>query len=377
MMIYLDNAATSFPKAPGVSERMRYYLDCVGASVNRGVYAPAQEAELETLGLREKLCAFFHHPEPVRVLLTAGATAALNLAIKGSLHPGSRVLVSAMEHNAVMRPLVQLGADFTRVPCDAAGRLDLDALERSLREKPEMLILNHASNVSGTVQDAKTVGKLCKQYGVPFVLDAAQSAGHVPVDFEEFSLSALAVPAHKGLLGPQGIGALLVTQAFAAQLSPLIAGGTGSMSDSEELPPYLPDRFESGTPNLPGIYGWSASMDYVNKTGLSSLRAHELALTKRFLDGLRGLPHLRLAGTWEPDARVGVISVDFLAMDNAEAADRLEREFGILTRCGLHCAPSAHKTLGTFPQGTVRFSLGYRTTPEDVDAALAALSTLA
>lgn len=377
MMIYLDNAATSFPKAPGVSERMRYYLDCVGASVNRGVYAPAQEAELETLGLREKLCAFFHHPEPVRVLLTAGATAALNLAIKGSLRPGSRVLVSAMEHNAVMRPLVQLGADFTRVPCDAAGRLDLDALERGLREKPEMLILNHASNVSGTVQDAKTVGKLCKQYDVPFVLDAAQSAGHVPVDFAEFSLSALAVPAHKGLLGPQGIGALLVTQAFAAQLSPLIAGGTGSMSDSEELPPYLPDRFESGTPNLPGIYGWSASMDYVNKIGLSSLRAHELALTKRFLDGLRRLPHLRLAGTWEPDARVGVISVDFLAMDNAEAADRLEREFGILTRCGLHCAPSAHKTLGTFPQGTVRFSLGYRTTPEDVDAALAALSALA
>lgn len=376
-MIYLDNAATSFPKAPGVSERMRYYLDCVGASVNRGVYAPAQEAELETLGLREKLCAFFHHPEPVRVLLTAGATAALNLAIKGSLHPGSRVLVSAMEHNAVMRPLVQLGADFTRVPCDAAGRLDLDALERGLRERPDMLILNHASNVSGTVQDAKTVGKLCKQYDVPFVLDAAQSAGHVPVDFAEFSLSALAVPAHKGLLGPQGIGALLVTQAFAAQLSPLIAGGTGSMSDSEELPPYLPDRFESGTPNLPGIYGWSASMDYVNKTGLSSLRAHELALTKRFLDGLRGLPHLRLAGTWDPDARVGVISVDFLAMDNAEAADRLEREFGILTRCGLHCAPSAHKTLGTFPQGTVRFSLGYRTTPEDVDAALAALSALA
>ena len=377
MMIYLDNAATSFPKAPGVSERMRYYLDCVGASVNRGVYAPAQEAELETLGLREKLCAFFHHPEPVRVLLTAGATAALNLAIKGSLHPGSRVLVSAMEHNAVMRPLVQLGADFTRVPCDATGRLDLDALERGLREKPEMLILNHASNVSGTVQDAKMAGKLCKQYDVPFVLDAAQSAGHVPVDFEEFSLSALAVPAHKGLLGPQGIGALLVTQAFAAQLSPLIAGGTGSMSDSEELPPYLPDRFESGTPNLPGIYGWSASMDYVNKTGLSALRAHELALTKRFLDGLRGLPHLRLGGTWEPDARVGVISVDFLAMDNAEAADRLEREFGILTRCGLHCAPSAHKTLGTFPQGTVRFSLGYRTTPEDVDAALAALSALA
>lgn len=375
-MIYLDNAATSFPKAPGVSARMCHYIDCVGASINRGVYAPAQEAELETLGLREKLCAFFHHPEPTRVLLTGGATAALNLAIKGSLHPGSRVLVSSMEHNAVMRPLVQLGAAFTRLPCDREGRLLLPEAEALLRQKPELLILNHASNVSGTVQDAEAIGKLCKQYHVPFVLDAAQSAGHVPVDFEGFHLCALAVPAHKGLLGPQGIGALLVTEEFAAQLSPLIAGGTGSMSDSEELPPYLPDRFESGTPNLPGIYGWSAAMDYVNKLGISALRAHEAALTQRFLDGLRGLSHLRLAGPWKPAARVGVISVDFRSMDNAEAADRLEQEFGILTRCGLHCAPAAHKTLGTFPQGTVRFSVGYATTQADVDAALAALRAL-
>lgn len=375
-MIYLDNAATSFPKAPGVSARMCHYIDCVGASINRGVYAPAQEAELETLGLREKLCAFFHHPEPTRVLLTGGATAALNLAIKGSLHPGSRVLVSSMEHNAVMRPLVQLGAAFTRLPCDREGRLLLPEAEALLRQKPELLILNHASNVSGTVQDAEAIGKLCKQYHVPFVLDAAQSAGHIPVDFEVFHLSALALPAHKGLLGPQGIGALLVTEEFAAQLSPLIAGGTGSMSDSEELPPYLPDRFESGTPNLPGIYGWSAAMDYVNRTGISALRAHEAALTQRFLDGLRGLSHLRLAGPWEPAARVGVISVDFRSMDNAEAADRLEQEFGILTRCGLHCAPAAHKTLGTFPQGTVRFSVGYATTQADVEAALAALRAL-
>ena len=372
-MIYLDNAATSFPKAPGVSARMCHYIDCVGASINRGVYAPAQEAGLETLGLREKLCAFFHHPEPTRVLLTGGATAALNLAIKGSLHPGSRVLVSSMEHNAVMRPLVQLGVQFTRLPCDREGRLLLPETEALLREKPDLLILNHASNVSGTVQDAEAVGKLCKLHHVPFLLDAAQSAGHIPVDFDGFSLSALATPAHKGLLGPQGIGALLVTEEFATQLSPLIAGGTGSMSDSEELPPYLPDRFESGTPNLPGIYGWSAAMDYVNKAGVSSLRAHEENLTQRFLTGLRELPRIRLAGPWDMAARVGVISVDFQNMDNAEAADRLEQEFGILTRCGLHCAPAAHKTLGTFPQGTVRFSVGYATTQDDIDAALAAL----
>ena len=375
-MIYLDNAATSFPKAPGVSARMCHYIDCVGASINRGVYAPAQAAGLETLGLREKLCAFFHHPEPTRVLLTGGATAALNLAIKGSLHPGSRVLVSSMEHNAVMRPLVQLGVQFTRLPCDREGRLLLPETEALLREKPDLLILNHASNVSGTVQDAEAIGKLCKLHHVPFLLDAAQSAGHIPVDFNGFSLSALATPAHKGLLGPQGIGALLVTEEFATQLSPLIAGGTGSMSDSEELPPYLPDRFESGTPNLPGIYGWSAAMDYVNKTGVSSLRAHEESLTQRFLTGLRELPRIRLAGPWDMAARVGVISVDFQNMDNAEAADRLEQEFGILTRCGLHCAPAAHKTLGTFPQGTVRFSVGYATTQDDIDAALAALQAL-
>ena len=376
-MIYLDNAATSFPKAPDVSARMCYYLDHVGASVNRGVYAAAQEAELETLGLREKLCPFFHHPEPTRVLLTAGATAALNLAIKGSPRRGGHVLVSAMEHNAVMRPLVQEGIAFERVPCDREGRLLMGELEKRLSEKPRMLILNHASNVSGTVQDAERIGRLCKQNGVPFVLDAAQSAGHVPVDFEAFSLSALAVPAHKGLLGPQGIGALLVTEEFAAQLSPLIAGGTGSVSDSEELPPYLPDRFESGTPNLPGIYGWSAAMDYVNQTGIETLRRHETALTQRFLDGLRDLRGLRLVGPWETEKRVGVISVSFSSMDNAEASDRLEREFGILTRCGLHCAPAAHRTLGTFPEGTVRFSVGYRTTAAEIDAALTALRALA
>lgn len=375
-MIYLDNAATSFPKAPGVSDRMKYYLDSVGASINRGVYASAQEAGLETLTLRERLCGLFHHPDPTHVLLTSGATAALNLAIKGFLRPGDRVLVSSMEHNAVMRPLVQLGVRFERVPCDRAGRLDLEAAEKMLQEKTRLFLLCHASNVCGTVQDAAAVGELCKLYGVPLLLDAAQTAGHYPVDFEAFGLSAMAIPAHKGLLGPQGIGALLVTREFAAQLAPLIVGGTGSLSDSEELPPFMPDRFESGTPNLPGIYGWAAALEYVAQLGIDTLRAHETALTERFLDGLRGIKGARLAGTWTLADRVGVIAVDFEDLDNAEASDRLEREFGILTRCGMHCAPSAHKTLGTFPQGVVRFSVGYRTTEAEIDAALAAIYQL-
>lgn len=372
-MIYLDNAATSFPKAPGVSDRMKYYLDSVGASINRGVYASAQEAGLETLTLRERLCGLFHHPDPTHVLLTSGATAALNLAIKGFLRAGDRVLVSSMEHNAVMRPLVQLGVSFERVPCDREGRLDLEAAEAMLREETRLFILCHASNVCGTVQDAEAVEKLCKLHGVPLVLDAAQTAGHYPVDFAALGLSAMAIPAHKGLLGPQGIGALLVTSEFAAQLDPLIVGGTGSLSDSEALPPFMPDRFESGTPNLPGIYGWSASLEYIDHVGVAALRAHETALTERFLEGLRDLRGVRLAGTRTLENRVGVIAVDFENLDNAEAADRLEREFGILTRCGMHCAPSAHKTLGTFPQGVVRFSVGYRTTEAEIDAALAAI----
>ena len=375
-MIYFDNAATSFPKAPGVSDAMKFYLDSVGASINRGVYASAQEAGLKTLILREQLCGFFHHSDPNHAILTAGNTASLNFVIKGFLQSGDHVLVSSLEHNAVMRPLKQLGIDFDRVPCDAEGFLDLNAAEALLRPNTKLFVLNHASNVSGTVQDAKSVGMLCKLHNIPLVLDAAQSAGHIPVDFEKFSLSALTVPAHKGLLGPQGIGALLLAPEFAQKLSPLFAGGTGSMSDSEELPRYLPDRFEPGTPNLPGIYGWSASMDYVNQIGLAALREHEITLTKRFLDGLDGISGLRLVGTRELSRRVGVIAVDFLRMDNAEAADRLEREYEILTRCGMHCAPSAHKALGTFPQGVVRFSVGYRTTEAEVDCALRAIKEL-
>ena len=375
-MIYFDNAATSFPKAPGVSDAMKFYLDSVGASINRGVYASAQEAGLKTLILREQLCGFFHHSDPNHAILTAGNTASLNFVIKGFLQSGDHVLVSSLEHNAVMRPLKQLGIDFDRVPCDAEGFLDLNAAEALLRPNTKLFVLNHASNVSGTVQDAKSVGMLCKLHNIPLVLDAAQSAGHIPVDFEKFSLSALTVPAHKGLLGPQGIGALLLAPEFAQKLSPLFAGGTGSMSDSEELPRYLPDRFEPGTPNLPGIYGWSASMDYVNQVGLAALREHEITLTKRFLDGLDGISDLRLVGTRELSRRVGVIAVDFLRMDNAEAADRLEREYEILTRCGMHCAPSAHRALGTFPQGVVRFSVGYRTTEAEVDCALRAIKEL-
>lgn len=377
-MIYLDNGATSFPKPEGVSAAMKFYMDQVGATINRSVYGSAQDAGLVTLQLRQRLKDLFHFPEPVtHVILTPGATWGLNMAIKGFLKSGDHCIVSSMEHNAVMRPLLQLqGVEYSRIPSNREGLLDPSDIEDLIRPNTKLLVMAHGSNVCGSVQDAKAVGEICARHGIAFVLDAAQTAGHYPVDFAEFGLSALCVPGHKGLLGPTGIGALLMTDAFAKALDPIIAGGTGSASDSEYLPEYLPDRFESGTPNLPGIYGWEAALQFVESKGVEALRDHEMALCQRFLDGLETIEGVALCGTKDRNRRVGVISVDFLHKDNAEAAFELEMDYGILTRCGLHCAPSAHKTLDTFPRGTVRFSLGFANTEADVDAALGAIRAI-
>ena len=373
-MIYFDNAATSFPKPPQVAERMCEYINQVGATINRSVYGAAQEAGLVTLQLRERLCRVLGYGgRPTHAILTSGCTMSLNIAIRGWLREGDHCIVSSMEHNAVMRPLTQMGIEFDRIPCDKTGLLDPEAIPGLLRPNTRLLVMAHGSNVSGAVQDAEAVGTICRKYGIPFVLDAAQTAGHVPVDFDRFGCSALAVPGHKGLLGPSGIGALLISPEFAKGLSPLVTGGTGSASHTELQPMFLPDRFESGTPNLPGIYGWEASLAWWEQQGLQPLRAHEEALMTRFMDGLREIPNVRLAGPTDLDRRVSVFSLDFTGQDNALVGDRLEREFGILTRCGLHCAPNAHKTLHTFPQGTVRFSFGWSTTEKDVDKALDAI----
>jgi len=378
--IYLDNAATSFPKPPSVAEAMVRYLTEVGASINRGVYASAQDAGMTTLLLREGLCRLFRHGDPTRCILTAGNTMGLNMALRGWLKPGDHCIVSSMEHNAVMRPLhdlVDQGVSFDRIPCDREGRLDPAGLPPLIRPNTRLVAMAHASNVSGAIQDAAAVGKLCRERGIPLLLDAAQTAGHWDIDFEGWGLAALSVPGHKGLMGPSGIGALLLSPEFARGLTPIVSGGTGSASDSERQPDYMPDRLESGTPNLPGIYGLHAAVEFILETGVEALRRREEALTEQFLAGLRDIPGIRLAGPWTLENRAGVISVDFLEQDNAEAAFRLEQQYGILTRCGLHCAPAAHRTLGTFPQGTVRFSPGWYTTPEEVAAAVAAVGEIA
>lgn len=299
MVIYLDNAATSYPKPPQVARAMAEYMLQVGAPINRSAYGPAQEAAQVTLRLRERLARFLGFPyKNSHVILTPGCTAAINQILFGYLRPGDHCLVSAMEHNAVMRPLLQLqGVCFDRIPCSREGLLDPGDVERLIRPNTRLLIMAHGSNVCGCVQDAPAVGEICARRGIPFLLDAAQTAGHYPVDFEAFQLSALAVPGHKGLLGPSGIGAVLLRDSLAKQLTPLLAGGTGSVSDSEYLPTYLPDRLESGTPNLPGIYGLEAALRFLERQGLDKLRRHEMALCRRFLAGLASIPGAVPCGT--------------------------------------------------------------------------------
>ncbi len=376
-LIYLDQAATSRPKADGVGDSMRFYINEVCANINRSTYAPATDAALRVLETREMLCAHFGQDDPACVILTPGQTFSLNMVIQGLLRPGDHALVSPLEHNGVMRPLTRLlecGVTFDRIPLAGDGTLDLDAARRMIRPNTRLMLLTHASNISGTVLPIKEAGALCRSCGVFFAVDAAQTAGHYPLDCAEAQIDALCIPAHKGLRGPSGIGALLLSQGCAGALEPLITGGTGSDSHTEIQPDYLPDRFESGTPNLPGIYGLHAALRALEQEGIRARRTQEEALLTRFLTGLSVIEGIRVPGTHDPGRRVGVVSVDFTARrDNAEVADLLASDYGILTRCGLHCAPNAHKTYGTFPQGTVRFSFNSTNTAEEIDAALSAL----
>ncbi|MDO4543423.1 MAG: aminotransferase class V-fold PLP-dependent enzyme [Clostridia bacterium] len=370
----MDQAATSYPKPEAVIRAMADYMTSNGASLHRGSGKRVQEVEFAVLNLRERLCALFNHDSIKRAILTSGATMALNTVLFGSLKGGDHVLVDSLAHNAVVRPLFELkkrGVTFSKIPVSPDGLCDLEAAEGLITPSTRMLILTHASNVCGTIQDAEAFGRLCKKHDLLYVLDAAQAAGHIPVDFTAFNLDALAVPSHKGLLGPAGIGALLLSARLAQETEPLVFGGTGSLSASETQPELLPDKFESGTPNLPALFGFLAAIESID---LPTRRRHELELSSRFTDLLSRIPNLRLLGSPEPQSRVAVFSLDFLGQDNGIVAARLENEFNIYTRSGLHCAPWAHQALGSFPQGAVRFSFSNFTTCEEVDLAADAVA---
>lgn len=377
--VYFDQAATSFPKAPGVGEAMASYLTTNGANVNRGTYQQASLAALTVLETRELLAKLFHFTQGAEyVVFTPGCTWGMNMIIQGLLQAGDHVIVSSMEHNAVMRPLVAMekqGVSFSRLPASLTGETCAADMLPLIKENTKAVIVSHASNVSGTILPLAAIAKICQEHHLPLIVDGAQSAGHLDINFAELGLAALVVPGHKGLLGPQGIGALVLDKEFAAKLKPVITGGTGSASDSEVQPNYMPDKFESGTMNLPGIFGLHKALEFILNTGLATLHTKQTKLLAYFLQQLTELS-VHVAGPCDAAKQVGVISLDFTNIDNATAAFHLEQDYGLMTRCGLHCAPHAHKTLGTFPQGTVRFSLGNFTTLEEIDYAVDAIKAI-
>lgn len=385
--IYLDNASTTFPKPQVVADAVYQYITHAGTNISRGTCATSSENLVYTT--RELLCDFFGAEDSKNVIFTKNVTESLNIVIKGLLRNGDHVLVSAMEHNAVMRPLQQISTELTadnaqpdaitfiRIPCDAEGALRLDALPQLIRPNTKAIIMTHASNVCGTVQPLAEIGSFCQEHGLRFIVDSAQSAGILPLNMQELHIDALAFTGHKGLLAPQGIGGLLLREDIIDEISPLIVGGTGSLSHTERTPRFLPDKFEAGTLNLPGIAGLQAALIWLKQQGIDKIRTHELTLTQQFLDGLRQLEAqglLCIVGKRNCNDRLGVVSIATEKMDIAELAFVLADKYAIATRVGLHCAPHAHKTLGTYPTGTLRFSFGWHNTATEVSAALHALS---
>ena len=368
--IYFDNGSTSWPKAPGVQEAVLELLKNGAFNINRGNYAGAYEVESVILETRDQLVQLFHGTDSRNVIFTPGITYSLNYFIKGFLKTGDHVLVSGLEHNAVMRPLEQMklaGVDYDIVPVDEEGNLDPEDLRERIRINTKAVIMTHASNVCGTVVPIREIGSICKEYGLFFAVDTAQSAGTLPVDMQECQIDFLAFTAHKGLLGPQGIGGFLISERLDKKMEPYIAGGTGSQSDSLLMPDYLPDKYESGTMNLPGIIGLHASLDYIREQGLKAIHDKKMELTEYLLNEVKRIPQVRIVGRKDVQDRVAVVSLDFLTIDNAVAAFELEQECGVMTRVGLHCAPAAHQSLHTFPQGTVRFAFSASNTFSEID----------
>jgi len=381
-MIYLDNAATSWPKPPQVLAAMAHFLSEVGANPGRSGHQLSVEAGRIVYAAREVMAELFNAPDPLRVVFSLNATEGLNLAMWGLLRPGDHVVTSSMEHNSVMRPLRALereGVSVTVIPCSPEGFLDPQAVLAALRPETRLVVLNHASNVTGTILPVAEVGRALRQRNGPLLLvDAAQSGGSIPIDVQADGIDLLAFTGHKSLYGPMGTGGLIFGERVnLEEFQPLIRGGTGSRSEYEEQPDFLPDMCESGTLNAVGLAGLEAGVRWVLEQGVEAIRAREVELTQRLLDGLGEIPGVTLYGPAEARQQTAVVSFNIAAREPSEVGLWLDEEFGIMCRVGLHCAPAAHKTIGTFPAGTVRFGLGYFNTEEEVERAVEAVRKIA
>jgi cysteine desulfurase family protein len=379
MPIYLDNAATSYPKPESVYQAVMHAMRDVGASPGRGGHRRSLEAGRIMFQAREAAAALFSVPDSSRIIFTHSATEALNMALRGILVPGDHVITSSMEHNSLARPLhllQQQGILLTIIQAGSDGRIDPTDVARALTPQTRMIAVGHVSNVSGTIQPIAAIAAIAREAGALFLLDAAQSAGCVPINVVSCGIDLLAVPGHKGLYGPQGTGLLYV--AAGVPLKPLLTGGTGTNSTSEDQPVSLPDGFEAGTHNLPGIAGLKAGMEFVLEQGAAVIGDHERCLVTYAIERLQEVPGITLHCPADAALRAAVLSFTVAGHDSSAIAFQLDQRFDIAVRAGLHCAPRAHRSLGTFPDGTVRMSPGWFTTREDIaiftDAVVTCLS---
>jgi cysteine desulfurase / selenocysteine lyase len=397
--IYLDNAATSWPKPEPVYAAVDRYSRDNGAPAGRSAYAQAGEVDAAIATARGRLARLIGATSSSQIIFTASGTDALNIAIHGLLRPGDHAICTAADHNSVLRPLRHLETHgqitVTRVPCDAAGRVNPDEIRRALRTNTRLVAMTHASNVTGAIQPAAEVGSIVHKHGAKFLVDAAQTAGHMPVSVDALHADLLAAPAHKGLLGPLGTGFLYIRPAVENELQSIRQGGTGTRSDDDRQPDSLPDKFEVGNHNVLGLIGLAAALEWLENRGVEKIQAHEQLLAARLFSGLRQIPGVTVFGPpktvgWVESAKthhsaptesstaVGVVSISIAGYDPQEAAAALDANFGVQVRAGLHCAPLMHQSLGTLTDGgTVRFSLGAFNTEDEIDAALSSVAKLA
>jgi len=380
-MIYLDHAATSWPKPPGVIRAMADYLESAGGNPGRSGHSLSIEAGRIIYAAREAVAELFHAPDPLRVIFTLNATHAINLALCGLLRPGDHVVTSGIEHNSVMRPLRALenrGVRLTVVACNTDGSLDPARVAAAITPRTRMVAITHASNVTGTILPVREVAEAAHNAGALLLLDAAQTAGVLPIDVQAMGIDLLAFTGHKGLQGPPGTGGLVIGERVSiGQMEPLVRGGTGSRSEHEFQPEDVPDKFEGGTANGSGIAGLGAGVRWILSRGVNAIRSHEIELTRVLLEGLQAIPGITMYGVGNPSACTAVVSFTMRGRRVSEIGLQLDEEYGIMCRVGLHCAPAAHRTIGTFPEGTVRLAAGISTDSGEIRAAVDSVAEIA
>lgn len=379
MKVYLDNASTTFPKPKVVTDSIYNYLVNIGGNANRSNHSNALESNREVFLAREKIAKFFNYDKVENVIFTNNITSSLNILIKGTLKQGDHVITSSIEHNSVIRPIISckenLGVEVDFVGVTKDGFINPCEVEKLIKSNTKLVVLTHASNVIGTVQPIKEIGVICKKHNIFFIIDTAQSAGTIPIDFNEVNASALAFTGHKSLLGPQGIGGFIISDELNKACTTLMEGGTGSLSHEIHQPTFMPDKFECGTLNIPGIVGLSNAIDFINEIGINNIKEKNSKLYKRLLNGILNIDGFELYGDVTGSRSTTSLSFNLKGMDPSELSFLLESN-GVSNRSGLQCAPMCHESIDTFPNGTVRLSISYFNTEEDIDYALSVLKKI-